>query len=276
MTCQCRYILPFSLFFPIFGLLLSCVSKQDESPQPFAPVQRLIDGSTVAVDTLVFAAQQKRDGKKQQATHAHALIRSRHHSIVLLALFLVASLSVIVLLRKVSKQKNRMLSLQNAARTLDKTTKDLQRQQQSTLQSGRQLRETLLWKFNVQHKVALLKSELQPLERMDTGKALAKFGEIVYGKSNPSQWDALEQTIGEIYPGLPAFIRRTYPQFSDTELKVALLSYARLRPKEIALLLNQSLNTVNMARTKIRKKMEIPEKGGNFCSIIERAYREQG
>lgn len=275
MIRQFRYILPFLLFFPVFGVLLSYAARQTESPQPFDHVQHPIDDRTVAVDTLVFAAQQKRDDKKQQATHAQALIRSRQHNVVIWVLFLATSLSVIVLLRKVSRQKKSMLSLQYTARTLDKTTKDLRRQQQSTLQSGRHLRETLLWKFNVQHKVALLKSELQPLERIDTGKALTKFGEIVYGKSNPSQWEALEQTISEIHPGLPAFIRSTYPQFSDTELKVALLSYVRLRPKEIALLLNQSLNTVNMARTKIRKKMEIPEKGGNFCSIIEKAYRQQ-
>ncbi len=224
------------------------------------------------LERSVYEVQQKYDYEKQQNRHAQALLKRQRLGILFLVLFLAASLSAVALLRQTVRQKNRLFSLQNAIEILDKTAKDLRRQQEVTKESNIQLRETLLWKFNVQHKATLLKSELQHLERMDTKKALAKFDEIVYGKDNPLQWNALVETIDTIHPGLSGFIRRRYPQFSDTELNVCLLSYAGLSPKETALILNQSVHTVNMARTRIRQKMNLEEPGADFCAVLEKAY----
>ena len=224
------------------------------------------------LERSVYEVQQKYDYEKQQNRHVQALLKRQRLGILFLVLFLAASLSAVALLRQTIRQKNRLFSLQNAIEILDKTAKDLRRQQEVTKESNIQLRETLLWKFNVQHKSALLKSELQHLERMDTKKAFALFYEIVYGKDNPSQWDALVETIEAIHPGLSGFIRRQYPQISDTELNVCLLSYAGLNPKETALMLNQSPNTVNMARTRIRQKMNLEEPGADFCAVLEKAY----
>ena len=53
---------------------------------------------------------------------------------------------------------------------------------------------------------------------------------------------------------------------------LCLLSYAGLSPKETALILNQSPNTVNMARTRIRQKMDLEEPGADFCAVLEKAY----
>lgn len=224
------------------------------------------------MEQSVYEVQQKYDYELLQSRHAQTVLQRQRISILLLILFLTASLAALVFQRKTVRQENRLFSLQNAIEILDKTSKDLRQQQEITKESNIQLRETLLWKFNVQHKSALLKSELQHLERMDTKKAFALFYEIVYGKDNPSQWDALVETIDTIHPGLSGFIRRQYPQFSDTESKVCLLSYAGLNPKETALMLNQSPNTVNMARTRIRQKMNLEEPGADFCAVLEKAY----
>lgn len=171
------------------------------------------------------------------------------------------------------QQKNRLLSLQNAIQTLNKTAKDLQKRKVTT-GDEKQLRETLLWKLNLFHKYSLLKSELQQTETMDADKAIAKFDEIMYGKNNGLQWNTLEETIDALYPGLSHFIRNTYPQFTDTEFKVCLLSYAGLHSKEIALLLNQSVHTVNMSRTHIRQKMNLQEPSADFCAVFRQVYEE--
>ena len=226
-----------------------------------------------SLEQSVYEVQQKYDYELLQNRHTQTLLRKQRFSILLFILFLTASLAALVFQRKTVRQKNRLLSLQNAIETLDKTAKDLQKKQLSTQESKEQLRETLLWKFNVQHKAALLKSELQHWERMDTKKAFARFDDIVYGKDNPSQWNALVETIDAIYPGLSLFIRQHYPQFSDTEVNVCLLSYAGLNAKETTLILNQSPNTVNMARTRIRQKMNLTEPGADFCAALEKAYR---
>lgn len=225
------------------------------------------------MEQSVYEVQQKYDYEKQQNRHAQELLQRQRRGIIFLTLFLAASLTAVALLRQTMRQRNRLLSLQNAMQTLTKTAKDLRLQQEVTKDSSVQLREILLWKFNVQHKAALLKSELQHLERMDTKKAFARFDDIVYGKDNPSQWNTLVETIDAIHPGLSLFIRQSYPQFSDTELNVCLLSYAGLNAKETALILNQSPNTVNMARTRIRQKMNLTETGADFCAALDKAYR---
>ncbi|MPN36345.1 hypothetical protein SDC9_183854 [bioreactor metagenome] len=137
-----------------------------------------------------------------------------------------------------------------------------------------QLRETLLWRFDVLHKSSLLKSELSHIEKMDTKKAIARFEQIVYGKESGSQWDTLVNAIDELNPGLSHFIQNNYPQLSETEFKVLLLSYAGLPSKEIALLINQSVHTVNMGRTHIRRKIGLKETGADFCAQLRDNYEE--
>lgn len=221
----------------------------------------------------VYEVQQKYDYIKQQNRHNHQLLQRQRFSIIILTFFLIASLLSLFLLRQVILQKNKLISLQNTIQTLNKTAKDLQKRKSTPSGHEKQLRETLLWKFNVLHKSTLLKSEFEQIEKMDSKKAIAKFDQIVYGKNNESQWNTLVDTIDELYPDLSHFIRNTYPQFSDTEFKVCMLSYAGLPNKEIALLINQSVHTVSMARTHIRQKMDLQEPGADFCEVLKQSYK---
>ncbi|RNC63884.1 hypothetical protein [Proteiniphilum sp. X52] len=220
----------------------------------------------------IYEVQQKYDYIKQRNLYDLLLLQRQRIIIIILSLFLLLSLLSVFLLRQVVRQKNQMISLQNAMQTLNKTTNDLQKRETSVSRHEKQLRETLLWKFNVLLKSFLLKSELEPFEMMDTKITMAKFEEIVYGKNNRSLWNSLVEIIDELYPGLSHFIRNSYPQFSDTELKVCLLSYAGLPSKIIAPLINQSVNTVNMSRTRIRQKMGLQKPGADFCLFLKHLY----
>jgi DNA-binding CsgD family transcriptional regulator len=164
--------------------------------------------------------------------------------------------------------------MKNAIQTLNKTAKDLQIRDAAAGNQKEQLRETLLWKFHVLHKATLLKSELQLIDKLDSKRTIAKFDEIVYGKNKQSQWIMLESTIDELYPGLPLLIRTSYPQFTETEFKVCLLAYAGLSCKEIAQHIDQSVHTVNMARTRIRQKMNLIEPSANFSLFLKQKYAE--
>ncbi len=225
------------------------------------------------LEESVYEVQQRYDYVKQQNRYNQQLLQKQHLVIILLIFFLIASLFSVFLLRRVLQQKNRLLSLQNAIDTLNKTAKDLQKQKPSE-KDRQQLREALLWKFNVLHKSSLLESQLEQMEKTDSKKTTAKFNQIVYGKDNKSQWNALVETMDELNPGLSRFIKNSYPQLNETQYKVCLLSYAGLPSKEIALLINQSVHTVNMARTAIRQKMGLREPGADFCALLREAYEK--
>jgi len=222
----------------------------------------------------VYEVQQKYDYNKQQNRYNLQLMHRQRLIIIFISFFLLVSLIALFLLRRIVIQKNRLISIQNTVQTLSKTAKDLLKRQNATNEKEDQLRESLLWKFNVLHKSSLLKSELQQFDQMDTKHAISRFDEIVYGENHPSQWNTLVETIDEMHPRLSSFTRSTYPQFTETEFKVCLLSYAGLPSKEIALLIDQSVHTVNMARTRIRQKMGLKETGADFCAHLKQKYAE--
>ena len=222
----------------------------------------------------VYDVQKKYDYEKQQNRYDNQLMNRQRLIILLISFLLLASILSILLLRRLVIQKNRIISLKNAMETLNKTARDLQKRDAITNNQKEQLRETLLWKFNVLHKSTLLKTELQKIEKLDSKRTIAKFDKIVYGKDKQSQWIVLANTIDELHPGFPSFIRTTYPLFTETEFKVCLLSYAGLPSKEIALLLDQSVHTVNMARTRIRQKMNLKEPGADFSLFLKQKYAE--
>lgn len=222
----------------------------------------------------VYEAQQKYGYNKQQNWYNHQLMYRQRLIIIFVSFFLLSCLLSLFLLRRIVIQKNRLISMQNAVQTLNKTAKDLQKRQKTVNEKEDQLRESILWKFNVLHKSSLFKSELQKFDQIDAKHAIARFDEIVYGENNPSQWNALVETIDEMHPRLSSFTRATYPQFTETEFKVCLLSYAGLPGKEIALLIDQSVYTVNMARTRIRQKMGLKGVGADFCTYLKQKFSE--
>ena len=114
--------------------------------------------------------------------------------------------------------------------------------------------------------------EIQSSSKLSDNKALLKFNEIVYGPDSDSPWEQMLQTFDELNPGLSAAIKKDFPEFSETEFKICLLSYTRLRSKEIALILNLSVNTINVGRTNIRKKMNLQTKGVDFCEVLKERY----
>lgn len=97
---------------------------------------------------------------EQLADVYNRLMQLKLFIILLISLYLLASLFSILLLKRLVIQKNRIISLNNAMQTLNKTAMDLQMSHEEACNRKEQLRETLLWKFNVLHKSVLLKSEL--------------------------------------------------------------------------------------------------------------------
>ena len=108
--------------------------------------------------------------------------------------------------------------------------------------------------------------------KISANAVVSQFCGAIFGKDNPSHWDILAEIIEEIHPGFQSFLKNRYSQFSDIEHKVAVLSFAGIRPTEIAFILETASITINMTRTSIRKKMNLTVKGANFCAILKQEY----
>jgi DNA-binding CsgD family transcriptional regulator len=88
------------------------------------------------------------------------------------------------------------------------------------------------------------KNEWQPL-----------VNQVMNGKEN--LFEAARATIEVIYPNLFTILLEKYPNLSETETKVCLLSFCDISNTEIGDLLGLKPNTINQIRSTLRKKMNL-------------------
>jgi len=79
--------------------------------------------------------------------------------------------------------------------------------------------------------------------------------QIMNGKEDP--FEAARSVLETAYPKLYSTIKESYPNLTETETKIYLLSCSDLSNAEIAELLGLSTNTVNQNRSNLRKKLNL-------------------
>ena len=72
-----------------------------------------------------------------------------------------------------------------------------------------------------------------------------------------SLFESARATIEVIYPNLFAILMEKFPNLSETEAKVCLLSFCDISNTEIGDLLGLKPNTINQIRSTLRKKMNL-------------------
>lgn len=78
---------------------------------------------------------------------------------------------------------------------------------------------------------------------------------VMAGKEDA--FEAVKTVIETAYPNLLLVIREKYPDLSDTEAKVCLMSCFDVNNAEIAELLGLSVNTINQNRSSLRRKLNL-------------------
>lgn len=134
-----------------------------------------------------------------------------------------------------------------------------------------ELRRNMLWRFDVARKVQDMNSKVSMPGSAGFKGAhwIRQFNKIVYGKEDiQNNWDALFDIFKEIQPGLSEKIKENYPELTDTEFKVCILTYSAFSIEESALILNLSPHTVQSRRGSIRRKMGL-DYGGDIGAHID-------
>lgn len=167
------------------------------------------------------------------------------------------------------RQKNRQAEIRRNIDTLKEMKRDLE---SAMYQKQLDLREDLLRGFDVVRKVIDLNREIAlPGEPAPGGTFwIKRFNKIVYGEESIEEtWDALVRIFNTMRPGLAEKIREEYPDFTETEFRVCILTYAGFRVREISVILQHSENTIQTRRTDVRRKMDL-EPGGDIAGHIDR------
>lgn len=83
-------------------------------------------------------------------------------------------------------------------------------------------------------------------------------------------WDTFEKYFNNVYESFYINLKKDCPDLTPTELKVCALLRLNLSSKEISSLMNLSPGSVDVARAKIRKKLNITDTKENLVSFLLR------
>ena len=102
-------------------------------------------------------------------------------------------------------------------------------------------------------------SELKDIQKLDAHEMRLKFNRLIkYFKdmfSSDQSWEEFEMWFTEVHTDFFAHLRAEHPELSQREVKVCALLKLNLLSKDIANLMNIQVNTVDIYRHRIRKKI---------------------
>lgn len=197
----------------------------------------------------IYRIQQQYDYESLQNTMNQRLARTQR----IIALGIVLLLSVVALFLRYSSQRNKREAEINANLFhFMQQNEELKRRHEEysdmDLDKSQKMSDLLSDKFRTMQKLDYYmqnqgdKSTLRELER-----------ELFGGKNH---LEAIMELFDTIYPDLQAAFKAKYPQATDLECKVYLLSRFRLPRVEEATLLGISTSVLDKVRGKVRKMME--------------------
>lgn len=193
----------------------------------------------------VLEIQKRYDYEKVENDYNLKLIKKQRTLTILLFLLLIIGIFLLILVnrnlrrrKEELRMKDEILKFENEILRLNEIKGDYKR--------------NLEWKYMLVYSMTL----------MDRNKTESHYKTIkrkIYDNTETA-FDAVMKIFEEEHPGLAEAIRQKYLVLSDTEYKVGIMALTPFSSQETADILGKSINTINKARTSIRKKLEIEEK----------------
>ncbi|OJV36279.1 MAG: hypothetical protein BGO33_04595 [Bacteroidia bacterium 43-41] len=207
----------------------------------------------------VYEIEQKYNYEQQQNQFDSRFRKAERFITILIVVILTGALTFTLYAFKQRNKQFQALQKIDILRNMADEQKRLH--DTSELDAKRKIRRLMMEKFDTVKKVALLNSTIK--ENDSTKKVLEKLNKIVYGENFEEEWPALLQVFNEINPDVSNVLRQQYPQLTNNEFRVFILSYAKFSPKEIAVVLNLTYDTVLTLRSSIRKKIKMSGSGSD-------------
>lgn len=190
------------------------------------------------------------------------LLIERQKILLLALLSLLFFVVIILFIIYRSVQKERKL------KEAEQKVLEMQKMIQRYSEKENSYRNVLIQHFDILKKAALLEKYLREDERKKGKRLLLKFNEVVYGQKN-MDWNLLFQTLNNASNGFFKELKDRFPQLNDSEFRICCLIYAAFNNTEIALILNYRINTVEVKKGTIRKKLGI-ESRGNIRDFLKK------
>lgn len=181
-------------------------------------------------------------------------LKSRNFLVLLMALCLILSAVIIWLVYKRQKEAKKETAKvqQLSEEKIGKLNEDLSVKE----------RELTSKTIFINQKNQLLEKLIKDLEELkQTGGATAAIHGLqstLKQELSPNNWKEFELQFNEVHPGFQSRLLEQYPELSPSERRLCSFIRLDMNTREISSLTGQSVKSIEVARTRIRKKLNVP------------------
>jgi tetratricopeptide (TPR) repeat protein/DNA-binding CsgD family transcriptional regulator len=214
----------------------------------------------------VLDVQKKYDFEQLKNTHNQETIQLQF-SLLILSLAVLAG-SIFFFAYRI-RRKNQMIQAQQTIHALKEMNGELN---SSFKRRNADLHNAVMLQCEMAKKLMELNQDIEKFESLKTDPAvlIQRINKIVYrGKKSSEQWMAIRHTIDAVRPGFIPNLETSFPDLSNMEVRICLLTYAGFKVQEIALILDQKPNTIQTRRTSIRRKIGL-NGGQDIAEFLDR------
>lgn len=187
------------------------------------------------------------------------------YTVIILLLILLLSIAFVILLK--IRNKARISNLENQRMILEKEKLSLE-----LMSNEREVTLKSLHIFEKDNLISNIQQKLKHLSSQTDGEIKneiqSTISELTYSLNNKS-WDEFELRFKKIHPDFYKNLERDFRILSLNEKRLCAFLVMDMSTKEISDITGQSTHSINVARTRLRKKLEISNSDiqlGNFLS----------
>ncbi|HOW31331.1 MAG TPA: tetratricopeptide repeat protein, partial [Bacteroidales bacterium] len=190
-------------------------------------------------------------------------LRTKNLVLILLIISLLLSAALIWLIYKRQREAKREAGLvkQQSALKIGQLSEDLTAKERELtsktifINQKNQLLEKLIAELEV-----LKKSEVSP-------GAIHQLQVQLKQELSPNAWKEFELSFNEVHPGFQQRLLENHPGLTPAERRLCAFIRLDMNTREISSLSGQSIKSIEVARTRIRKKLNIPHEQ-NLTNVI--------
>jgi tetratricopeptide (TPR) repeat protein len=180
-------------------------------------------------------------------------IRSKNLLSILLGISLI--LSIVLIWMTVSRYRN---SKKEAIRLQNSNEQQIEKLNENLNTKERELTSKTIFINQKNQLLEKLINELEKLKKADiTANSINHLQNELKQELSPDAWKEFEIQFKEVHPGFQNQLLKRFPELSPSERRLCSFLRLDMNTREIASLTGQSYKSIEVARTRIRKKLNI-------------------
>lgn len=180
-------------------------------------------------------------------------IRTRNIILLLMAVCLILSIALISMIYRRQKEAKKETGImkQLSEQKIEKLHEDLSAKE-------RELTSKTVFINQKNQLLERLINELETLKQNETsGNAIQHLQVQLKQELSPNAWKEFEVQFNEVHPGFQNRLLEQYPDLSPSERRLCSFIRLDMNTREISSLTGQSIKSIEVARTRIRKKLNV-------------------